>query len=111
MMKRAIHYILMLTMLVLAVGCIKDDLAAEVLDDNQYVTMQVSSPHFNITRADTIPLSYEDAIHHLDVLIFHDDGGQDSKVHHERIAVDNTQGAVQLKVKRNSFIANERYFV
>lgn len=110
-MKRVIHYILMLTMLVLAVGCIKDDLAADVLDDNQYVTMQVSSPRFDITRADTIPLSYEDDINHLDVLIFHDDGNQDSKVYHERIAVDNTQGAVQLKVKRNSFIANERYFV
>lgn len=111
MMKHTIHYILMLMILVLSVGCIKDDLGAEVLDDNQYLKMQLSSPYFDITRANTVPLSYEDAINHLDVLIFHDDGDQDSKVHYERLAVDNTQGAVQLKVKRNSFIANERYFV
>ena len=110
-MMRTLYYISLLIMLTLMVGCIYDDPTEVVYDDNDYVMLQVSSPAFNITRADTIPLSYEDAVKHLDVFIFLDNNGNDSTIHYERIAVNASQGTVHLKVKRNSFIAHEQYYV
>ena len=110
-MMRTLYYISLLFMLTLVVGCIYDDPTEVVYEDNDYVMLQVSSPAFNITRADTIPLSYEDAVKHLDVFIFLDNNGNDSTIHYERIAVNAPEGTIRLKAKRNSFIANEQYYV
>ena len=54
-MMRTLYYISLLFMLTLVVGCIYDDPTEVVYEDNDYVMLQVSSPAFNITRADTIP--------------------------------------------------------
>ena len=107
-MKKVFYYILILVFCSV-LACTSDDAGNGLSYDAEYIQLHVVTPSLEITRAETSLLPAEEAVQHLDVMIF--DSQDESKVYHERVLTTASKGVVSLRVKRNDLVANSKYYV
>ncbi|MBQ5723709.1 MAG: hypothetical protein IIV64_05880, partial [Muribaculaceae bacterium] len=107
-MKKVFYYILILVFCSV-LACTSDDASNGLSYDAEYIQLHVVTPSLEITRAETSLLPAEEAVQHLDVMIF--DSQDESKVYHERVLTTTSKGVVSLRVKRNDLVANSKYYV
>ncbi|HJF91346.1 MAG TPA: hypothetical protein K8W02_03040, partial [Mediterranea massiliensis] len=77
--------------------------------DGNSITLNISSGKLSVSRAVTAE-GVEVAVSHLDVLIF-DNTDAKTKVWSERVQAADKTGQITLAAKRESFDANENYWV
>lgn len=107
-MKKVFYYILILVFCSV-LACTSDDANNGLSYDAEYIQLHVVTPSLEITRAETSLLPVEEAVRHLDVMIF--DSQNESMVYHERVLTSASKGMVSLRVKRNDLVANSKYYV
>ena len=109
-MKRYIYILICSVSLMALQSCIEDDFNLEALPSGgDYISLDVSSMRLQ-TRASIASTAAEEAVSHLDVVIFNSAGNE--KVYNGRILVDASYGTVNLDVKRSElFDVNAKYFV
>ena len=109
-MKRYIYILICSVSLMALQSCIEEDFNLEALPSGgDYISLDVSSMRLQ-TRASIASTAAEEAVSHLDVVIFNSAGNE--KVYNGRILVDASYGTVNLDVKRSElFDVNAKYFV
>lgn len=109
-MKRYIYILMCMVSLLAAQSCINDDFEFEQIESTgDYISLDISSLRLH-TRAVIASEAKEEAVSHLDVLIFNKDGNKN--VYTERIAVGNSSGTVNLSMRRSDYLEEgAEYFV
>lgn len=109
-MKRYIYMLMCILPLAAMQSCVNDDVDFEpVGNDGDYISLEILSNGLQ-TRATIEDNAVEEALSHLDVLFFSEDG--DEKVYSERLFTDAAQGSVKLAMKRSDYLVKDaKYFV
>lgn len=91
-------------------SCINDDTDFNPIEtEGDYILLDISSKALQ-TRATIEDNATEEAVSHLDVLIFSEDG--DDKIYSERLFTDASQGSLKLGMRRSDYLTvNAKYFV
>lgn len=84
------------------------DLGVTPEGDGNSILINLSSETLPVGRAALDDNATESAVHHIDVLIFADDG---SKKWHERIVCNSATNTISLSAKRSDFTADTPYWV
>lgn len=109
-MKRYIYILICAVSLMTLQSCIEDDFNLETLPSGgDYISLDISSMKLQ-TRASIASTAAEEAVSHLDIVIFNSAGNE--KVYNGRILVGASYGTVNLDVRRSElFEVDARYFV
>ena len=109
-MKRYIYILMCMLPLAAMQSCINEDVDFEPVEiAGDYISLEILS-NGQQTRATIEDNAIEEALSHLDVLIFSEDG--DDKIYSERIFADAAQGSVKLGLKRSDYLTKDaKYFV
>lgn len=108
-MKRYIYILMCMLPLAVMQSCINDDDFEPVETAGDYISLEILSNGLQ-TRATIEDEAVEEALSHLDVLIFSEDG--EDKIYSERLFTDAAQGSVRLGMKRSDYLTKDaKYFV
>ena len=109
-MKRYIYILICSISLFTAYSCINEDTDFDPVEtDGDYILLHVSAKGLQ-SRATIEDNAKEEAVSHLDVIIFNEEG--DEKIYSERLFTDAPQGSLKLGMRRSDYLTeNAKYFV
>ena len=109
-MKRFINFLLCAALFFTVQSCVNDDAGFEAdVTGNDFIAIDISQGALLKTRATVDANTAEEAVKHVDVLIFEDGGDY---LYSERILVNAPEGTVRLsKNRRDLFVKDATYYV
>lgn len=109
-MKRFINFLLCAALFFTVQSCVNDDAGFEAdVTGNDFIAIDISQGALLKTRATVDANTAEEAVKHVDVLIFEDGGDY---LYSERILVNAPEGTVRLsKNRRDLFVKDAAYYV
>ena len=109
-MKRFINFLLCAALFFTVQSCVNDDAGFEAdVTGNEVVAIEISQGALLKTRASVDANMAEEAMKHVDVLIFEESG---AFLYSERFVVNGPEGTVRLsRNRRDLFVKDAAYFV